>query len=105
MRMGGEIFSWGKAYKSLFGTGKATLEGRAEWYATHDPETSYSTPLPGVTPEGYIEQGINEKTGRPNETPIQPMLRWRSEERRVGNESRSRGERGRGRVQKEKECM
>lgn len=76
MRMGGEIFSWGKAYKSLFGTGKETLEGRAEWYATHDPETAYSTPLPGVTPEGYVEQGINEKTGRPNETPIQPMLRW-----------------------------
>lgn len=76
MQKGGEIYSWGKAYKSLFGTAAETLEGRDGWYATHDPATDYSTPLPGVTPQGYVEDGINEKTGKVNTTPVDPMFRW-----------------------------
>jgi len=73
---GGDIYSYGKAYKTLYGTGAETLEGRAEWYETHDPETNYRIPIPGVEPRGYIEEGINENTGQQNDIPIQPMYKW-----------------------------
>lgn len=76
MQMGGDIYSWGKAYKCLFGTGAETLEGRDEWYATHDPETYYTTPLSGVEPKGYVEQGVLESNGKPNNIPIDPQTRW-----------------------------
>ncbi len=76
IQVGGEFFSWGKAMRSLFGTAAETLEGRAEWYATHDPNTNYQTPLPGVKPDGYYEEGVQEKNGRPNDIPIQPIWRW-----------------------------
>ncbi|MEP2277256.1 MAG: SusC/RagA family TonB-linked outer membrane protein [Reichenbachiella sp.] len=72
--MGGNIYSWGKSYKMLYGTGAETLEGRDEWYATHDPATNYQVPLPGVTPEGFVESGINEGTGQPNTVPVQPTF-------------------------------
>lgn len=76
IQMGGDVYSWGKAYRCLFGTGAETLEGREEWYATHDPETYYTTPLNGVEPKGYIEKGIMESTGKPNTIPIDPQSRW-----------------------------
>jgi len=76
MQKGAEIYSWGKAYKTLYGTAEETLEGRAEWYATHDPEFNYQVPLQGVEPQGYIESGVNEQTGEPNDIPIQPIYKW-----------------------------
>ncbi len=76
IQQGGKFFSWGKAMKSLFGNTVETLEGRAEWYATHDPSTMYQTPLPGVEPDGYYEDGVLEKNGQPNDIPIQPIWRW-----------------------------
>ncbi len=76
IQKGGQFFSWGKAMLSLFGNAKETLEGRAEWYSTHDEETMYQTPLPGVEPDGYYESGVLEKNGRPNDIPIQPIWRW-----------------------------
>jgi hypothetical protein len=76
MRKGGNVYSMGTAYRNLFGTSPASEEGRAEWYATHDPEFGYSTPLPGVEPQGYIENAINENTGQKNTVPIDPMYRF-----------------------------
>lgn len=58
---GGDIYSWGKSYRALFGTSKETLEGRAEWYAGTG---------------GYVESGINENTGQKNDIAIQPTYRW-----------------------------
>lgn len=51
---GGEFYSYGRAYRTFFGTDAKSLEGR---------ET------------GFIEEGINEHTGFENETPVDPMLR------------------------------
>ncbi|MGV8826784.1 MAG: SusC/RagA family TonB-linked outer membrane protein [Breznakibacter sp.] len=76
IQMGGEVYSWGKAYRCLFGTGAETLEGRAAWYATHDPATYYTTPLEGVEPRGFVEKGVMESTGKPNTIPIDPQTRW-----------------------------
>jgi TonB-linked SusC/RagA family outer membrane protein len=76
IQKGGKFFSWGKAIKSLFGNLEETLEGRAEWYATHDESTMYQTPLPGVKPDGYYEDGVLEKNGQTNDIPIQPIWRW-----------------------------
>jgi TonB-linked SusC/RagA family outer membrane protein len=76
IRMGGNIYSMGKAYRALFGTSAETLSGRADWYATHDPAYNYITPLPGVAEKGYVEQGLNETTGKPNTVPIDPIYRW-----------------------------
>ncbi len=69
MQMGGDIYSWGKAYRALFGTSRETLEGRAEWNATLDPGYQGE-------PGGYIETGIKESNGRPNDIPIDPTYRW-----------------------------
>ncbi|HQG78340.1 MAG TPA: SusC/RagA family TonB-linked outer membrane protein [Bacteroidales bacterium] len=76
IRMGGNVYSIGKAYRCLFGTSAETLTGREEWYSTHDPEYLYSVPLPGIDPNGYIEKGFNENTGQPNAAPVDPMYRW-----------------------------
>ncbi len=61
IQKGGDIYSWGKAYRALFGTSAETLEGRAEWYAGTG---------------GYVEEGIKESNGQPNDIPIQPVYRW-----------------------------
>jgi len=61
IQKGGDIYSWGKAYRALFGTSAETLEGRDEWYAGTG---------------GYIEEGIKESNGQPNDIPIQPGYRW-----------------------------
>ncbi len=76
MRKGGDVYSMGKAYRDLFGTSVATLQGRADWYATHDPKNGYVTSLPGVDPKGYVEDGINENTGQKNTVPIDPLYRF-----------------------------
>lgn len=76
MRMGGEIYSMGKAYRNLFGTSLASLEGREKWYATHDPIYGFSTPLAGVQEDGYIEDAINVNTGRQNTVVIDPIYRF-----------------------------
>lgn len=65
--MGSQIYSWGKTYKMLWGTDAETLEGRAEWFETHN---DFGTPLPGVEPGGYIFEGLKESDGQPNTTPI-----------------------------------
>ncbi len=72
-QMGSELYSWGKSYKGLYGTGEETLEGRAEFYATHFPS---GAPLPGVDPDGYYESGISEGDGQPNAVPIDPAYRY-----------------------------
>ncbi len=65
--MGSEIYSWGKTYKMLWGTDVETLEGRAEWFDTHDKN---GFPIPDVEPDGYMFEGIIESTGEPNTTPL-----------------------------------
>ncbi len=76
MRKGGNVYSMGNAYRNLFGTSVASLKGRADWYATHDPQYGYSTPLTGVTEKGYIEDAINENTGKKNTVAINPLYRY-----------------------------
>ena len=71
--MGSEIYSWGKTYKMLWGTDVETLEGREEWFETHDKN---GFPIPGVEPGGYVFPGIVESTGEPNTKPISDMA-WR----------------------------
>jgi TonB-linked SusC/RagA family outer membrane protein len=66
--MGSEIYSWGKTYKMLWGTDVETLEGREEWFATHD-ENGF--PIPGVEPDGYVFEGVLEDSGDPNTIPIE----------------------------------
>ena len=66
--IGAEIYSWGKTYKMLWGTDAETLEGRAEWFDTHD---SNGFPIPGVEPGGYIFEGVMEDSGEPNTIPIE----------------------------------
>ncbi len=61
IQKGGDIYSWGKAYRALFGTSAETLEGRDEWYAGTG---------------GYIEEGILESNGQQNDIAIQPTYRW-----------------------------
>jgi len=61
MQKGGDIYSWSKAYRGLFGTGQESLEGRAEWYAGTG---------------GFVESGINENTGKPNDVAVSPTNRW-----------------------------
>ncbi|MFN8254534.1 MAG: SusC/RagA family TonB-linked outer membrane protein [Bacteroidales bacterium] len=76
MKKGGKVYSMGNAYRLLFGTSDNTLPGRADWYATHDPDYLYSIPLPGVEPKGWVEDGVNETTGQPNTVPVDPIYRF-----------------------------
>jgi TonB-linked SusC/RagA family outer membrane protein len=75
-RMGGDVYSMGKAYRTLFGTSEESLAGRDDWYATHDPTYGYSTPLPGVVEKGYVEDAINGNTGKQNSVPVDPIYRY-----------------------------
>ena len=59
----------------MFGTSEASLRGREEWYATHQGPGHFE-PIPGVFPDGYIEDGISEETGQANEVPVQPIFRY-----------------------------
>lgn len=76
IKMGGEFYAWGNSLKALYGTTAETLEGREEWYATHDPKELYQVPLQGVEEKGYVESGISEVNGAENTKPIDPMMRW-----------------------------
>lgn len=73
-QLGGEFYSSSRLYHDLFGTSNKSLEGRDEWYATHEG-LIYSEPKPGVVPKGYLEDGVNVNTGETNDIPIQPMYR------------------------------
>jgi hypothetical protein len=66
--IGAKIYSWGKTYKMLWGTDAETLEGRAEWFETHD-ENGF--PIQGVEPGGYIFEGVMEDSGDPNTIPLE----------------------------------
>jgi TonB-linked SusC/RagA family outer membrane protein len=65
--MGAKIYSWGKTYKMLWGTDAETLEGREEWFETHEN----GFPIPGVEPEGYVFEGVMEDSGEPNTIPLE----------------------------------
>lgn len=73
-QMGGEYYSHSSLYRDLFGTGVSSLEGREEWYSTHQGPGHF-LPIKGVYPEGYLEDGINVETGLPNDVPVQPIFR------------------------------
>jgi hypothetical protein len=73
-QLGGEYYSHSSLYRDLMGTGTTSLRGREEWYSTHQG-FGYFVPIPGVFPDGYIEDGIVASTGLPNEKPLQPMFR------------------------------
>ncbi|SHE94004.1 TonB-linked outer membrane protein, SusC/RagA family [Mariniphaga anaerophila] len=61
VQKGGDIYSWGKSYRALFGTSTETLEGREEWAAGTG---------------GFVESGIKETNGKPNDVAIGPTNRW-----------------------------
>jgi TonB-linked SusC/RagA family outer membrane protein len=65
--MGAKIYSWGKTYKMLWGTDAETIEGREEWFETHEN----GFPIPGVEPGGYIFEGVMEDSGEPNTIPLE----------------------------------
>jgi len=73
-QVGGEYYSHSSLYRDLFGTGVSSLEGREEWYSTHQG-FGHFLPIPGVFPDGYIQEGVNVETGQPNDIPIQPIFR------------------------------
>ncbi len=73
-QIGGEYYSETKLYHDLFGTSPGSIRGREEWYSTHEG-LLYGTPISGVVPKGYVEDGVNEETGEPNDVAVQPMLR------------------------------
>lgn len=73
-QIGGEYYSHSSLYRDLFGTGVTSLEGREEWYATHEGRGHFEE-IPGVFPEGYIVQGVNAETGVPNDKPVQPIFK------------------------------
>lgn len=61
VQMGGDIYSWGNSYRGLFGTSQDTEEGREEWLAGTG---------------GFVEEGINETSGQPNDIGVDPTYRW-----------------------------
>ena len=73
-QMGGEYYSHSSLYRDLMGTGTTSLKGREKWDSTHQGY-GYFLPIPGVFPDGYIEDGIAASTGLPNEKPVQPIFR------------------------------
>lgn len=73
-QVGGEYYSHSSLYRDLFGTGVSSLEGREEWYSTHQGPGHF-LPIAGVFPDGYIEDGISVETGQPNDIPVQPIFR------------------------------
>ncbi len=73
-QLGGEYFSQTKLYHDLFGTSPGSLEGRDEWYSTHEG-ILYGSTIGGVVPKGYVEDGVNMETGEANDIAVQPMLR------------------------------
>jgi hypothetical protein len=62
-------------YRDFFGTSEESLEGREEWYSTHEG-LFHGDPISGVIPKGYVEDGINMNTDQLNDVPLQPMMRY-----------------------------
>ena len=73
-QMGGEYYSHSSVYRDLMGTGTSSLKGREEWDSTHQG-FGYFLQIPGVFPDGYIEDGINVNSGLPNDEAVQPIFR------------------------------
>jgi hypothetical protein len=73
-QMGGEYYSHSSLYRDLFGTGVTSLKGRDEWYSTHQG-FNYSENIPGVFPDGYIQEGVVAGTDIVNDKPVDPMMR------------------------------
>ena len=73
-QIGGEFYSQSLLYRDLMGTSITSVEGRDEWYETHEG-TYYTQNKPGVIPKGYVEEGVNVNTGLPNDIPVEPMMR------------------------------
>ncbi len=73
-QLGGEYYSESRLYQDLFGTSKKSLQGRDEWYSTHQG-LLYGETIPGVVSKGYVEDGVNANSGEPNTVPVQPILR------------------------------
>lgn len=73
-QLGGNFYSHGQLYRELMGTAANTLEGREEWYSTHQG-SGYTDNIPGVIPKGFVEQGMVENDGGVNDVPVDPMLR------------------------------
>ena len=73
-QLGGEYYSATDLYHDLFGRSPGSVRGREEWYSTHEG-LLYGTPIPGVVPKGYVEEGVNEESGEANNVAVQPMLR------------------------------
>ncbi|NQU55220.1 MAG: SusC/RagA family TonB-linked outer membrane protein [Bacteroidetes bacterium] len=74
MQFGGEYYSHSSLYRDLMGTGVTSLKGREEWYSTHQGQGHFLS-IPGVFPDGYIQDGVNVDTGLPNDIPVQPIYR------------------------------
>ncbi|NPA37657.1 MAG: SusC/RagA family TonB-linked outer membrane protein [Chlorobi bacterium] len=72
-QIGGEYYSQSRLYHDLMGSSKTSLEGREEWYSTHEG-VLYGDVKPGTIPDGYIEDAVTED-GSVNDVPVQPMLR------------------------------
>jgi len=73
-QIGGEYFSQSAVYGDLFGTGASSLQGRKEWYSTHEGPTN-TEEISGVFADGYIQEGVNSETGMVNDIPVDPMMR------------------------------
>jgi TonB-linked SusC/RagA family outer membrane protein len=73
-QIGGEYYSHSALYRDLFGTGATSLEGREEWDATHGG-FGHLEIIPGVFPDGYIQDGLNYYSGTENTIPVQPIFR------------------------------
>lgn len=73
-QVGGEYYSQSAVYGDLYGTGVTSLRGRKEWYATHQGANN-SEEIPGVFPDGYIQEGVSMETGAVNDIPVDPMFR------------------------------
>lgn len=84
-RIGGDIYSKSNVYSHRTGNAKETLEGRQEWYDTHqlvsyqDTENSEWSwkwaSMPGVEEKGYVAEGV-DITGAPNTKVVDPQEYW-----------------------------
>uniref|UniRef100_UPI003217882E SusC/RagA family TonB-linked outer membrane protein n=1 Tax=uncultured Draconibacterium sp. TaxID=1573823 RepID=UPI003217882E len=84
-RFGGDIYSKSNVYSHRTGNAKETLEGREDWYDTHQLVSYQDTennqwswkwaPIPGVEEKGYVAKGV-DVTGAPNTKPVDPQEYW-----------------------------
>ncbi len=84
-RIGGDIYSKSNVYSHRMGNASETLEGRQEWYDTHQIVSFQDTennqwswewaPIPGVEEDGFVAKGV-DITGAPNTKPVDPQEYW-----------------------------